>query len=515
MLKMRFFCCLLTSLLLIEELHGQTTVTKMINNPKYEDFNPSEPNENPHIMGGENANYNTARRETPEQREQRLDGDVPDDNIYQEFDPLEKNAVCFNEPYETDFSSIDQWGLYEDYVRMFDWGFANNMGPPLQALSSTVTNNRFPGMMLRMCFHDNAINPELPDFQDYIDSFIEVDTMGFTRWTGPPTHLATSGGDASVLLCSMERFHPNQNYDQTASRVLYALQTKTIPGVVDFDGSPTNMVDKYKLSYSDLLHNGCVAAAIYLRPKMNRMLRGDDAKSALAETPMLFGRKDACRYQWAYKTRDALCGPTELLPGLQLNTKQSNDWFVTRGMTPCQFMALMWTHTTMDNMGPVYGICPIMHLPCTFEYEDGEEETLDYFTKFLQPGIHKVASVAEILDEPENPNCDWTPNVGKCGAGPQEFWPLTAVDCTLSLDVVTRAVKKNPCDEYLVELKNVVKNFHTVAFPPEKALMCGLRILGGQGNKNDCADIADARCTEIGTDYVPNDHMFGSYYGYP
>jgi Peroxidase len=524
---------LLASFLLIENLHGQSTGSGYIgntlyqdpnlrveyvtdiNDPKYEDCDWTKPDDNPYILAAADAQYNTAFRETSEQREQRLNGDVPDDNIEQEFDPLEKHAVCFNEPYKTDFSAINQWKLYEDYVRMFDWGFANNMGSPLQALSSNVTNNRFPGMMLRMCFHDNAIHPDLPDFQDYIDGFIEEDKMGWTRWTGPPTNLATSGGDASVLVCSKERFHPNQNYDQTASRVLYALQTKSIPGIVDYEGKATNMVDKYKLSYADLLHNGCVAAAIHLRPKMNRNLRGDDAKTALAQTPMHFGRKDACRYKWADTTRVALCGPTELLPGLAMNTKQLNDWFVNRGMTPCQFMALMWTHTTIDNMGEVYGTCPIMHLPCTLEDEDGEEDTLDYFTKFLQPGTHEVASIEEILDEPEHPNCEWTPYVGKCGEGPPEHWPLTAVDCSLSLDVVSRAVKKNPGDGYLHELKDVVKNFHTEAYPPEKALMCSLRIMGGEGDKDDCADILDASCTDIGTERVPSNHMFGSYYGHP
>jgi hypothetical protein len=59
----------------------------------------------------------------------------------------------------------------------------------------------------------------------------------------------------------------------------------------------------------------------------------------------------------------------------------------------------------------------------------------------------------------------------------------------------------------------VVKNFHTEAYPPEKALMCSLRILGGEGDKNDCADITEASCTEIGTAKVPDDHKFGSYYG--
>jgi hypothetical protein len=482
-----------------------------VNDPNYDDVNTFEPDSDAYLQNQEGTDLNSGYDETEGQKTERLSGQVPAGMFDQEFDPLEK-AVCFNEPYKTDFGSIDQVELYKDYARIFDWGFANSMGAPLQGESPAgVTKNRLPGMMLRMCFHDNAINTDLPHFQDYIDNYVAVDDIGWTRWTGPGENLETSGADASVLVCSKERFHPNQNDDETASRVLFSLQSKDIPGITHYDGKQTNMVSKYKLSYADLLHNGCVAAAIYLRPTTLSKLRGD-LSSVLEETPMRFGRKDACRYMWHEETRSALCGPSELLPGLALNTKESNDWFQDRGMTSCQFMALMWTHSTLAPLADAVGnACPLMKLPCT----TSEGTKLDYFSHFLQRGKHVVASVDAIAMDGGAPNCEWTPVTGKCGAGPPEEWPLTAIDCTLSLDVATAAAKKNRDDEALYELKEIIKNFHLEVYPPEKVLMCALRMLGGKGNKHDCAVFKDTSCTEIGTDSVPDDHMFGGYYGHP
>ena len=326
-----------------------------------------------------------------------LSGDVPVDGITQEFDPLKEHAVCFNQGYKTDFKAIDQEQLHLDYFHIFDWGFENSMGPPLESVqedNNNITNNRFPGMMLRLCFHDNAIDADEPQFQDYINDFIVVaDSNGKPTWTGPKRYLSTSGADASHLVCPQERFHPINDGDNMASRVLYALQSKNIPGIVDKDGFSTNMVDKYKLSYADLLHNGCIAAVNYVSPSKERQGWSSD-------NPMKFGRKDACYYDWDSESRSALCGPSELLPGSSLTTRELNNWFYNRGMTPCQFMALMWTHTMMATLGKT---CPLMHLPFT---EDGIQ--LDYFSHFLQPGTHIVSSVATIKALPDDPNCVWT-----------------------------------------------------------------------------------------------------------
>ena len=100
------------------------------------------------------------------------------------------------------------------------------------------------------------------------------------------------------------------------------------------------------------------------------------------------------------------------------------------------------------------------------------------------------------------------------GEGKLKTWPLTAIDCTLSLDVTSRAALDNPMDENLRVLKDVIQNFHMNS--PEQVLICALRMLGGRGDSHDCDDIPGSKsCTEIGTDKVSNDHMFGGYYGHP
>ena len=256
-------------------------------------------------------------------------------------------AKCLNEPYTVP-PGIDQKLLYEDYVKIFDWGFKNEMGPPLQTKSlftNRVTNNRFPGMFLRMCFHDNSVNPEHGSFNEYVKK--NINTEG--KWTGPHRYMNTSGADASVLLCPQERYHPNQNYDQTASRVLYALQSfETGITMAVGTSEKTSMIDKYKLSYSDLLQNGGVAAAIYLNK--------DPSDNWFTEDRFTFGRRDACHVpqgglvnntQADSVKKFTLCGPTELLPGVHLDSDELSSWFYSRGMNECTWLALMWTHTEM------------------------------------------------------------------------------------------------------------------------------------------------------------------------
>lgn len=437
--------------------------------------------------------------ETVTQRSQRWAGLVPDGNIAPEFDPLE-TAKCFNEVYTVP-TSLVQMDLYNDYVKVFEWGFNNNMGQPLQAVSEEnngVTNNRFPSMMLRMAFHDNSINTGVADFQVYVKSSLKSKGDDLL-WTGPGRYLQTSGADASVLLCPEERYHPNQNYDQSASRVLFALQHKFIPGL-----GGKSMVEKYKLSYSDLLQNGALAAAIYLTDKKN------DPQAALKANPMQFGRKDAC-YKRSPSTRGqsrmlhnrfALCGPTELLPGIALDAKQLNGWFVQRGMNECLWMALMWTHTTMDNMAFE---CPLMKLPATTTQADVNDfqpkdrlyfqagDTLDYFEFFLTVGEHVVQPT---LDDPEAPNCDWFVNDRK------EPWPLTRTDCTLGLDNVERY-------SGLQALKDAINKLHTPGVSISDILMCSLNMLGGSGTPEDCKNIQvdDPMCI------LDQNHQFGAFYG--
>ena len=109
---------------------------------------------------------NTRMRETPEQRARRME--LMEDSVFGEgevapLDPAEEaspfleelynpmaDAKCFNDQYNVPY--IDKDELYEDYVKIFKWGLENPEESPLFDFSTGVTNNRFPGMCLRMAF---------------------------------------------------------------------------------------------------------------------------------------------------------------------------------------------------------------------------------------------------------------------------------------------------------------------------------------------------------------------------
>jgi Peroxidase len=241
----------------------------------------------------------------------RLSGQMPPDPLNKpaNYNPV-FDAYCFNEDYPVPaLTSSEQSSLYFDYKNVFD-----KVLIPSTDLSQGVTNDRFAGMFLRMCFHDNAVNPNAPEFQDYVAQSIDPTTK---KWIGESRYMRTSGADASHLICPDERYHPNQNYDQTATRVLNAIQS--------------NLKSKYKyMSYADLLHNGCNAAVIYLT--------GQHPSDSLSSHPFTFGRKDACHADKKCTKKYPLCGPTELLPGVGMSVKEVNNWFLTRGMTSCNFM---------------------------------------------------------------------------------------------------------------------------------------------------------------------------------
>lgn len=152
-------------------------------------------------------------------------------------------------------------------------------------------------MMIRMCFHDNTAmlgpnpNPlmgELRPPPQHVHNMLE-DTGGGMKWKGCSRYMDTSGADASVLLCPEERYHPNNNYDQTASRVLDAFQKKHLS---DGTSSGTSLKEKYDLSYSDLLNNGCIAAVVWAATNADESLKPE---ALLKKNPFMFGRHDACR----------------------------------------------------------------------------------------------------------------------------------------------------------------------------------------------------------------------------
>ncbi|CAN8062710.1 unnamed protein product [Agarophyton chilense] len=378
----------------------------------------------------------TSRRETLSERVQRLRGEIPEaapdeePNIEELYNPM-RDAKCFNADYDTSVPTSKISSLFSDYVNIFEWGFNMPRSSPIFSFSENgVTNNRFPGMCLRMAFHDNSINPAL----------------------GPNRFLRTSGGDASVLTCRIERLHPNQNYDQTASRILFAFQTRDVPGL-----GGQSLMEKYQMSYADALHNCALAAVSWLNPG-----EGGSSKNQIR-----FGRKDACFFSDdAILATDALsldgnnplCGPTELLPPVTFSARQSNRWFTSRGLPERQWLSYMGTHTTFDNFGRTE---TLRQMPVPGD---------DYFTNYVGVPVH-VPDVEEAANDPENPGCDWTVN------GLERFWPMSQADCALGIDVISENLD-------LQELETVMDRYISVpASWIRNDLVCAMTLLGSRSNE--------------------------------
>jgi Peroxidase len=409
----------------------------------------------------------------------RLNGFMPPQdpaNMEANYNPV-SDAFCFNQNYPLlDVSSLDQQLLlYADYKMVFDQILM--LTNDVSVENNGITNNRIPGMFLRMCFHDNSVDSTQPDFQDYVKSSIDPTTK---KWIAEARYMTTSGADASVLICPEERFHPNQNYDQTASRVLKSIQS--------------HLKYKYPMSYADLLHNGCNAATIYLK--------GDYPATALARHPFNVGRHDACFADTKCDSKYALCGPTELLPGLSLSAQQTSDWFTTRGMSDCLLMGLMSTHTLVDNMA---SMCPITHLTCTAQQSDVDAFTntnklyfqagdiLNFFSFFIQRGTHQT--IPDTGDD-SAPNCNWQVD------GVSIPWPMTGIDCTLGLSNVEATS--------VTLLADVIKKFgHNPDYNTYDILQCALKVLGGMGSIEGgvCDSVIPSECK-------PSlDHKFGAFWG--
>jgi Peroxidase len=422
-----------------------------------------------------NTEVNT---ETHSSLVKRMSGLMPTDdpdNFEPQYDPVD-DAFCFNDDYPVPFlSSSQQNSLYMDYKNAFDE--INDSTNDVSEENNRVTNNRIPGMFLRMCFHDNSVDPAQPDFQDYVTKSIDPITK---KWIGESRYMRTSGADASHLICPEERYHPNNNYDQTASRVLRSIQKR--------------LKSKYKhMSYADLLHNGCNAATIYLTSQ--------NPSNYLAKNPFTFGRKDACHADKKCTKKYPLCGPTELLPGVTLTAPEVSRWFTSRGMSNCLFMALMWTHTTMDNMA---SLCPIKRLTCRASSLDVSlftdrtrlyfkaGDNLDYFGFFLNRGSHVTLL---FTGDDGDPSCNWNVN------GTRVPWPMTAIDCTLGRRSVERS---GPTD-----LANVIKSFgHNRTYSRVDILQCALNVLGGKGGLEGgaCNLVVPQECKPA------SNHKFGGFY---
>ena len=402
-------------------------------------------------------------------------------NSTQLYDPV-FDAYCFNEDYPVpSLASIEeQQALYLDYEKVFDAAFDTDV---------LVTRDRIPGMWLRMCFHDNAINIEdtAIDFRTYVANSIDPTT---NKWTAESRYMITSGADASNLICPEERKHLNNDLDETATKVLARIQL-----------NPTLKAKHPDMSYADLLHNGCNAATIYLT--------NTDPVTALTTNPFTFGRKDACHKDVKCGKKYALCGPSEALPAVTFDVNEVSDWFTDRGMGLCAMMALLWTHTTLEDMDFV---CPLQKMTCTPTTEDvtnfGNEgrffnagDELDYFDFFLNRGNHTPGD-GSAGNDVDRGTCEWTVN------GTSTAWPMTQIDCTLALSHVDRTLGSSS------DLSKVVRNFvhNATYYNRYDLLQCALNQLSGTGvgatdnADNACALVLPTECQ------ASAEHMFGSVY---
>jgi hypothetical protein len=132
-----------------------------------------------------------------------------------------------------------------------------------------------------------------------------------------------------------------------------------------------------------------------------------------------------------------------------LNAEGYDEWFASRGMGSCNWLALMWTHTTLDNMSLE---CPIKTLPTNpassgdvhmFDKYNNKEslyfepgDKLDYWSHFLSRGAHSPSPYEKMSGE-EDSGCDWIVD------GVEVHWPLTRIDCVIALDVLKRKKLEN------------------------------------------------------------------------
>lgn len=67
--------------------------------------------------------------------------------------------------------TLYQTTLYNHYAQAFHKIFEATDDRTEE--NNRVANNRIPGIFLRMCMHDNSIDPAQPEFQEYVASTID------------------------------------------------------------------------------------------------------------------------------------------------------------------------------------------------------------------------------------------------------------------------------------------------------------------------------------------------------
>jgi hypothetical protein len=331
--------------------------------------------------------------------------DAPEEQMELPEEYAPKGKYCFNARHyplsEMDPKAFDYEGLYKDYERIFDWGWANQMGYPMQAYSSSsgMTQNRIANFCIRQAFHD-AASVEDPNtyalgsverqfyfknFGHQVDECLEWKEDGYHVWNGqqpsafrPPCSkvlseygnhefLISSSQDGSTLLHPWERVHENQDYDNHATRLVRAFNSKILqpfssescswdtniapPSPAVEDSANVSLMEKYDMSYADALHN-CAAAA-------QRWLSNGRFDTATEEY-MHFGRRDACYYKNDVADKSGCgelgCGEPKLLAGMTwklpstlFHGTEFNSWFARRGCGPHCAMGLMASHSLLDE----------------------------------------------------------------------------------------------------------------------------------------------------------------------
>jgi len=451
--------------------------------------------------------------ENSEAQEVRLQGEIPEGELEPLYDPL-IGGKCFNTEYNRDLTFDQVMELYDDFVTLFEVipgleGDASPFGPPATRLAP---------MCLRMAFHDNAIDKDAQEFQEYVAA--SIDDNG--EWIGDLRNMPTSGADASVLMCIEERYHPNQNYQSTATKIVRAFQTPLFDGL--------NLEQKWDLSYTDMLHNCAKAAGVWLARDTGGPSNVVDPEVIFRDFyPMTFGRKDACYYKegcvaeelekFRVNNRMALCGPSEQLPGLTMKANDLNNWFRERGMNECLWGALFGTHTTMDTMRIDTAT---VHMPHTTDsadvfqleqrmgtnemYFDSSGELLDYMEYFWNRGEHDPLPDAPLGGAP----CDWS----------EGHWPMTLIDCEIASSNVGGISGLDKFRGVMGTMSDPNNGLGGVPGYWLNLMHCGLAVLGGDGDNNsggryqDCQLITSSNgplnsC--IGFATVPSQNLFGAY----
>lgn len=447
-----------------------------------------------------------------------------EEDVLPHYEPLAENCThagcafyCFNSlfyPLEANEPGmVDKEELYKDYARIFDYGLRSKMGPgdAMYKFSSSEPNtyipaNRFPGMCIRMNFHDAAtIRDPVNDhrksksFREYISEMIGIEGS----WLGPARYMDDSSLDASVLLCREERLHMNNNYDQTASRLLRIFQTKILPDQTY--QHKVSLMEKYDMSYADALANCGMAALHYLgrgRASLDTMTGG---------SYMTFGRRDACYIR--NRIRRQLCGNSDLLPGAVASASETATWFRQRGLPAYLYLPLLAVHTLVDDFAKIATLADMMRK--------------DYFADFLAAGKHELHPEIPPF-EPENDHCRWMPDFPS--SKQLREWPMTYVDCALSRDQSGRDLLAEQASltsyleqgynsknkpkileriDHLHDIVTTLKHFAVAPREWRQALICAMLLLTGSNSWQDFRNPCSALDVSPLVGYTKT--LFGSY----